>query len=120
MWPFRKKKKVQPFAGPIQHLQVDITERFDDDLGLGPDDWIATTPINRLDNDPESVGLPSLAADAEEVYRIAAAMSAIRESLPLGRDGVYCPVCHIANIDRGKLRTPCPKCGRGLLQFGWT
>jgi hypothetical protein len=97
-------------------MQVDLTERFGDDQWLGPDDWIETTPINRLDPDPESVGLPSLAADDEEVYRIAAAVSAIRESLPLDRDGVYCPVCHIANIDRGKLRTPCPKCGRGGLR----
>jgi hypothetical protein len=131
MWPFITKvidsiariflgKKAQPFKGPIHHIQVDITERFDDDQWLGPDDWIETAPINRTDPDPESVGLPSLAADDEEVYRIASAMSAIRESLPLDRDGVYCPICHIANIDRGKLRTPCPKCGRALLQFGWT
>ena len=130
MWPFVgraidtlagvfRRKKAQPFTGPIQHLQVDITERFGDDQRLGPDDWIETTPINRLEPDPESVGLPSLTAEDEEVYRIAAAMSAVRESLPLARDGVYCPICHIANIDRGKLRTPCPKCGRALLQFGW-
>src|SRR5580704_4193452 len=130
MWPFVgraidtivrvfRRKKAQPFTGSIQHSQVDLTERFGDDQRLGPDDWIETTPINRLDPDPESVGLPSLAAADEEVYRIAAAMSAIRESLPLARDGVYCPICHIANIDRGKLRTPCPKCDRALLQFGW-
>jgi len=131
MWPFVargihtiarifREKKAQPFKGPIRYSQVDMTERFDDDLELEPDDWIETTPINRSDPDPESVGLPSLGADDEEVYRIAVALSAIRESLPLDRDGVYCPICHIANIDRGKLRTPCPKCGRGLLQFGWT
>jgi hypothetical protein len=75
--------------------------------------------LNATRENPESVGLPSLAADADEIYRIASALSAIRESLPLERDGVYCPVCHIANIDRSKLRTPCPKCGRALLQFGW-
>jgi hypothetical protein len=44
----------------------------------------------------------------EEVERIAAAMSAIRESVPLDWDGVYCPICHIANVDRGILRTPAP------------
>jgi hypothetical protein len=132
MWPFIARgidtiarifrgKKASPFKGPIRYMQVDITERFDDDLGLEPDDWIETTTLNRDDPDPESVGLPPLGADDEEVYRIAAAMSVIRQRVPPQyRDGVYCPICHIANIDRGKVRTPCPKCGRELLQFGWT
>lgn len=117
MWPFKKKR--HPFDGPVSYTQVDLTERFDDDKRLGPEDWIATTPINRDSKDPESMGLPAIGAGAEEVYRIAAALSVFRESLPLERDGVYCPVCHIANFDRGKLQGPCPQCGRALLQFGW-
>ena len=92
---------------------------FADDEGRGPEDWISTKPLNAAAENPESMGLPSRTADADEVYRIATALSAIRELLPFGRDGVYCPVCHIANVDRGKLHSPCPKCGRALLQFGW-
>ncbi len=117
MWPFKSKKRFGD--APISFTQLDLTEGFADDQRLGPDDWIATTPINQLNKDPESVGLPSHRADAAEIYRIASAVSAIRESLPLDRDGVYYPVCHIANVDRRKLRTSCPKCGRALLQFGW-
>jgi hypothetical protein len=117
IWPF--KRKSAPFDGPLQFSQLDITERFGDDQRLGPDDWISTTPLNQNNTNPESVGLPALTASAEEVYRIASAMSELGESLPLDRDGVYCPICHVANINRAKLRTPCPKCGRALLQFGW-
>jgi hypothetical protein len=43
--------------------------------------------------------------------------NALRELIPSA--GVYCPVCHIANVDLGRLRTPCPQCGRPLLKFGW-
>jgi hypothetical protein len=118
MWPFKKR---QQFAdAPMSFTQLDFTDGFADDEGIGSADWIATKALNAFNKDPESMGLPSTAAGADEVYRIAAALSAIRESLPLDRDGVYCPICHIANVDRGKLRTPCPKCGRALLQFGWT
>jgi hypothetical protein len=56
---------------------------------------------------------------ADEIYRVASRLSALRESIPIPNDGVYCPVCHIANIDLGRLRTPCPQCGRALLKFGW-
>jgi hypothetical protein len=118
MWPFKKKQQFG--EGPISYSQVDFTEGFADDQGLGPDDWISTKSLNAVDKNSESMGLPSLAADADEVYRIASALSEVRESLPLPQDGVYCPICHLANVDLGKLRTPCPKCGRALLQFGWT
>jgi hypothetical protein len=117
MWPF--KRKPQFAERPISFSQVDFTESFADDERLGPEDWISTKALNARTKNPESMGLPSLAADADEVYRIASALSEIRESLPLARDGVYCPICHIANVDLGKLRTPCPSCGRALLQFGW-
>jgi hypothetical protein len=104
----------------ISFSQLDITERFDDNEGLGGDDWITTTPLNATIEDPESAGLPSPDADSEEVYRVASTLSELRESIPISNDGVYCPICHIANVDLGKLRTPCPECGRELLKFGWT
>lgn len=117
MWPF--KKKQNPMEGPISFSQVDSTENFGDDQKLGPDDWIPTTPLNATTEQPESMGLPPPGAGPDEVYRVASGLSAIRESIPIPNDGVYCPVCHIANVDLGRLRTPCPKCGRELLKFGW-
>jgi hypothetical protein len=98
--------------------------RFGDVERLGPDDWIATVPLNRYlaDSipDPQEWGLPPLGADDEEIYAIAARLSGLREMIPaLARDGVYCPICHIANKQREKLHSPCPTCGRPLLQFGW-
>lgn len=65
------------------------------------------------------MGLPPVGADADEVYEVAAKLSALRESFPVRDDGVYCPVCHVANVDLGRLQTPCPRCGRPLLKFGW-
>ncbi len=101
----------------ISYSQVDITESFGDHLRLKTDDWIATIPINK--SVPNGKGLPPVNASADEVYTAAAKLSRIRESLSLPSDGVYCPVCHIANTQLMKLRTPCPKCGRPLLKFGW-
>jgi hypothetical protein len=124
MWPFNRKPKSKPVVkfvetSQINFSQLDMTERFGGSESLGPDEWIATTPLNDLVPDPERSGLPHCGATADEVYLIASHLSAIRESLPLANDGVYCPVCHIANTDRRRIRTPCPKCGRELLQFGW-
>jgi hypothetical protein len=107
-------------AEAISFSQLDITERFDDNQKLGKDEWISTTPLNSTIPNPESSGLPSPGADSDEVYRVASELSALRESIPIPDDGVYCPICHIANNDLEKLRTPCPKCGRDLLKFGWT
>jgi hypothetical protein len=104
---------------PISFSQLDITESFDDDRHLGPDDWISTTPLNATIRDPESMGLPPAAADADELHLVASKLSEIRESIAIPNDGVYCPVCHIANTDLRKLRTPCPRCRRPLLKFGW-
>jgi len=101
---------------PISFSQVDITDRFGDDQEVGP---VATTPLNATIDDPESLGLPPQNADDEEVYRVAARLSALHESVPIPNDGVYCPVCHIANVDLQRLRMPCPQCRRPLLQFGW-
>ncbi|WP_234083076.1 hypothetical protein [Azonexus sp. R2A61] len=122
MWPFKKKQTTQPEALPpasISYSQVDTTERFGDNLGLAQDEWIATIPLNEMTQDPESMGLPSVGASADEVFRVASRLSQLRESIPIPTDGVYCAVCHIANIDIGKLRSPCPQCGRELLKFGW-
>ena len=114
-------RKIENIATEtISFSQLDITERFDDNARLGKDEWISTVPLNSTIPNPESAGLPSLHADSEEVYGVASKMSALRESIPIPNDGVYYPICHIANVDLGKLRTPCPKCGRELLKFGWT
>ena len=103
--------------GDISYSQLDITERFDDHLHLKPEDWISTVPLNK--SAPSGKGLPPVDASADEVYKAAARLSQLRESISIPSDGVYCPVCHIANTQLAKLRTPCPKCGRPLLKFGW-
>ena len=113
------KKKDNDEARRFSYSQVDTTERFDDNLELKSDDWITTTPLNSMTADPEYMGLPPSSATDEEVYHIASKLSELRESIPIPNDGVYCPICHIANVDLDKLRTPCPKCGRELLKFGW-
>ncbi|MDR3409495.1 MAG: hypothetical protein P4L87_00870 [Formivibrio sp.] len=103
--------------GEISFSQLDITERFADDLHLKPADWIATVPLNK--SAPNGKGLPPVGASDDEVYKAGEKLSKLRESIPVPNDGVYCPVCHIANIELTKLHTPCPKCGRPLLKFGW-
>lgn len=117
MWPFRKKH-VEPIES-FSYSQVDITESFGDDQRLGPDEWIPTAPLNATTPNPESMGLPPADAEKDEIYRIASRLSELRESIPIPNDGVYCPVCHIANTQLFRLRTPCPQCGRKLLKFGW-
>jgi hypothetical protein len=122
MWPFKKKEKVEPEAVPTNTIgfsQVDTTERFGDNLSLKAEDWIETIPLNRVVSDGQTMGLPAIDAGEEEVYSIASRLSAIRESFEIPNDGVYCPTCHIANVNLSRLRTPCPKCGRQLLKFGW-
>src|SRR5262245_29994716 len=101
----------------ISYSQVDITPSFGDNEQLGPDEWISTTPLNSMA--PNGLGLPPVGASEEDVYQIASRLSQLRESIPVPNDGVYCPICHIANVQLAKLRTPCPKCGRPLLKFGW-
>jgi hypothetical protein len=121
MWPFKKKTKpvIQTMPpGQISYSQLDITENFNDNIRLKPEDWISTIPLNKTVPDAQAVGLPLVGASAEEVYKIASKLSRFREAAPIPNDGVYCPICHIANTELGKLRTPCPKCGRALLKFG--
>jgi len=121
MWPF--KKKPAPEHVPTEMIsfsQVDTTEGYADNEALQENDWIATTPLNAQMPDGESMGLPPQRASDDAVYAIADRLSELRESLPMPGDGVYCPICHIANINLARLRTPCPKCGRALLKFGWT
>lgn len=101
------------------YSQVDITESFGDDQRLGPDEWITTVPLSASTKDPESMGLPPAGASPDEAYRIASKLSELRESIAIPNDGVYCPVCHLANVNLARLRTPCPQCGRPLLKFGW-
>jgi hypothetical protein len=101
------------------YSQLDITENFGDNFKLKPEEWINTTPINATLDNPESMGLPSKNANQNEIYEIAVRLSQLREQIYVPDDGVYCPICHIANIDINKLHTPCPKCTRQLLKFGW-
>lgn len=68
---------------------------------------------------PRHRSIQDAIAASDEVYRVASKLSELRESIPIPNDDVYCPVCHIANVDIGKLRTTCPTCGRELLKFGW-
>lgn len=103
----------------MMYSQTDITEAFGDNTRLGIDDWIVTVPLSASTPNPESMGLPGLGAGDDEIYETAAKLSQVRESFPIPDDGVYCPVCHIANVDLGRLRMPCPRCGRPLLKFGW-
>ncbi len=117
MWPFTRKQKIS--MGAISYSQVDITEAFGDNERLGPEDWITTVPLNATTKSPESMGLPPVGANTDVVYRIASKLSELRETISIRNDGVYCPVCHIANVKLDKLRMPCPKCGRELLKFGW-
>jgi hypothetical protein len=122
MWPFNRKDKsstrlIEPQK--IGYTQADITERFGDNLSLGPDDWIETVALNSRTEDPVSVGLAPVDASDDEVYEAASRLSVIREKFNIPEDGVYCPVCHIANVTLGLLHQPCPKCGRQLLKFGW-
>ena len=105
--------------GQISYSQVDITESFGDDERLKPEDWIATVPLNKMNTNGPANGLPPVDASDEDVYKAAEKLSRMRESVSIPSDGVYCPVCHIANTQLSKLRTPCPKCGRALLKFGW-
>ncbi|MDP6635747.1 MAG: hypothetical protein QGG42_12670 [Phycisphaerae bacterium] len=113
--PKRETVKTQD----ILYSQLDITENFGDNLKLKADDWIKTSPLNATMENPESMGLPSLHADENKVYDVAVGLSKLREKISIPSDGVYCPICHIANIDINKLHTPCPKCKRKLLKFGW-
>ena len=120
MWPF-KKKLVAPQEKPstFAFTQLDTTEHFDDNQSLGGDGWITTVPLNTLVPDGENMGLPASVATDNQGYSVAWKMSKIRESLNVPNDGVYCPICHVAHIDLSRLRTPCPKCRRPLLRFGW-
>ncbi len=122
MWPFTKKTQpTTQMISPkdISYSQLDITETFGDNERLQPEDWIPTVPLNSMAPNSQDSGLPPVDASDEEIYAVAATMSQIRESVSAPSDGVYCPVCHIANIQIEKLRSPCPKCGRALLKFGW-
>lgn len=120
MWPFNKNKSANKLpSDKISYSQIDITENFGDNLNLKPEDWIKTVPLNATSPDPESVGLPSKNVGADEAYSIASSLSKLRESIEIPTDGVYCPICHIANTQLSKLHTPCPQCSRELLKFGW-
>ena len=119
-WRNAKKPKVAMVnPNELRFSQLDITEQFGDQTRLTKEDWISTVPLNSKLADPVSRGLPAISATPDEVYATAAKLSGIREQVVSSGDGVYCPVCHIANIDHARLHAPCPKCERKLLSFGW-
>jgi len=99
--------------------QLDTTLHFVDNVSLKADDWIKTAALNTLAKDPETMGLPPAGTGDEETYEAADRLSRMRESVNIPNDGVYCPICHIANVSLERLRKPCPQCGRPLLKFGW-
>ena len=119
MWPFRRKKPSTVAPAQVSFSQIDITERFDDHLTLKPGDWLETKPLNTMVPNGESMGLPARDASIDDVYRAAEALSRLRETMSPPKDGVYCPICHRANIELARLREPCPQCQRPLLRFGW-
>lgn len=107
----------------LHYSQLDFYDLTGVRPKLGPDEWVKTIPFTEFYKDAYGRnGLPEKNADIDTVYKVATKMSKVRESvLHLGKgDGVYCPICHIVNIQIEKLHTPCPECGRALLLFGWT
>jgi len=116
MWPFKKDIKT---TNSFTYTQVDITENFGDNQRLSSEEWIQTIPINSSIHNPEFSGLPPVNSSPERVYEIATKLSELRGQINNSTDGVYCPVCHIANVDLSKLNSPCHKCNRYLLRFGW-
>jgi hypothetical protein len=109
----------------LSFTQADVVKGSVDNLSLGPNNWIETTPINAsVPEERRPRGLPPLDATDDQIYQIANAGSRLRESIRLSgqpsRDGVYCPICHVANTQVSLLRKPCPRCGRELLLFDWT
>ena len=121
MWPFKKRSApvVSVALNELSFSQTDTTERSGDNLSLGPNDWIETVVLNAVVASPESMDLPPLGATEEQTYQVADRLSRVRESLALPSDGVYCPICHIANTQLSLSRRPCPRCGRELLRFDW-
>lgn len=121
MWPFRKKGKMEYLdPGELNFTQLDFTERFGDHLSLGKSEWIQTIPMNEIIERKNLSNLPLPGTNNEEVYKTASQLSEIRERFHMPDDGVYCPICHIANVNIENLGTPCPRCDRPLLAFGWT
>lgn len=120
-WPFKKKEKIE-YLDPstLNYTQVDITEYFGQNLSLSPEEWVPTIPMNERLGHDNNGNLPALGSSDHEIYRIASDLSEIREQFHVADDGVYCPVCHIANVDIAQLGKECPKCSRPLLAFGWS
>lgn len=119
-WKFATKSKTAKVdPNELRYSQLDITEYFGDQSRFTKEEWIATVALNSKMRDPVARGLPPHSATSTEIYTAAAQLSVIRSRFAGLGDGVYCPVCHIANVDYEKLNTPCPKCGRKLLSFGW-
>jgi len=50
---------------------LDITESFDPQPSLTPDEWISTFSLNKTTANGQAMGLPSVHASEEEVYEVA-------------------------------------------------
>jgi hypothetical protein len=98
---------------------LDVPEDFGHHERLGPEQWAPTVPLNASTPFPEERGLPPIGAGIDETYSVGQRLSQLRIAFAAPCDGVYCPICHIANTQLAKLHTPCPQCNRSLLRFGW-
>ena len=81
--PFKRKQPATPevpLPAKLSYSQVDVTERFGDNIGLQPDTWVATVPLNSHSSAPEEMGLPPRGASEDDVFGIASALSRVRES----------------------------------------
>ena len=96
MWPFKKKPAADVVPVGDVSFSVDTTERFGDNLSLGPDDWIETSPLNSEIPDPEH-GLATARLQARlwsmpprRASRASGTTSRFRTMASIS------PVCHIA------------------------
>jgi len=99
--------------------QLDVIEP-ERDVKMTSSDWVQTVPIIVNDDYRETLGYAHKDDSPEEVYERAMMLSMVRnQHIKDDSDGVYCPLCHIANIELSKQGDPCPQCERPLLRFGW-
>jgi hypothetical protein len=117
---FKTKKKIERIdLSKVSFTQVDFTESFGDNLKLKPEDWITTIPINSNCPNTESMGLPPLDANSDQVYVIAEYLSLLRGQITGLNDGVYCPICHMANNEIKKLHEFISNCFEVEVKAGY-
>jgi hypothetical protein len=122
MWPFKRKPRTsdQPPTDALSFSQLGVTETLGSKFRPTENGWVHTSALDEMTPDPQAHGLPPRGASDEAVYAYFDQFSRLRDIFATETDGVYCPICQIANYSIAKLRTPCPKCNRPLLRFDWT